>query len=339
MLGLVLVITAMLGIWIARLLGVAMLRPVADLTASAEQVSKSQNLQAASLRVGALEVSRLTTSFELLIAQLAEQNRELNRKQYELKTHDKHLEAMAFSDVLTGLPNRASFESTLNVEIATAKLSGRPLTVLVVDMGNLQQINDKYGHAERDAAVLATAARIRRALCRSDFLARLAGAEFVVISANVGSAFDAVKLGERLTVWLGISLPDDEWTQPIRASIGVTVFPDHGSDENSLKRAADQAMYRAKALSADDSIRGVQANAPEHAATTALRFMGFERADEGYVPNLPSPLLFETNCDLASDGAKAMLAKLATDLSAFDIHSLRLFGHTDNEGIAEYSSG
>jgi len=279
----------------------------------------------------------LTNSFALLIAQLDEQNRELNRKQYELKTHNEHLETMACSDVLTGLPNRALFESTPNVEIAAAKLSGRPLTVLVVDMGNLQQINDKYGYAQGDAAVLATAARTRRALRSSDYLARLAGPEFVVISANVGSAFDAVKLGEQLTVWLGISLPDDEWTQPIRASIGVTVFPEHGSDANSLMRAADQAMYRAKALPVDDSIRVVQANAPEHAATTALRFMGFEKTDEGYMLNLPSPLLFETGRDLVSDGARAMLAKLATDLSAFDIHSLRLFGHTDNEGIAEHN--
>lgn len=280
-LGLVLAITAILGIWVARLLSQAMLRPVADLTAWAEEVAISRNLQAAAPRVGGLEVSRLTTSFESLIAQLAEQNRELKRKQYELKTHNEHLETMAFSDALTGLPNRASFESTLNAEIAAAKASGKPLTVLVVDMDNLQHINDKHGHAQGDAAVLATAARIRRALRSSDFLARLAGAEFVIISANVGCVFDAVKLAERLTVWLGISLPDDQWTQPIRASIGVTVFPDDGTDANSLMHAADQAMYRAKALPADDSIRVVQASEPAGTSTAKL-------ATTSNVFNLPS---------------------------------------------------
>ena len=124
-LGLVLAITAILGMWVARLLSQAMLRLVADLTAWAEEVSNLRNLQAAAPRVGGLEVSRLTTSFESLIAQLAEQNRELKRKQYELKTHNEHLETMAFSDASTGLPNRASFESTLNVEIAASKLSGK----------------------------------------------------------------------------------------------------------------------------------------------------------------------------------------------------------------------
>ena len=267
MLGLVIAITATLGIWVARLLSQAMLRPVADLNAWAEEVSKSRNPQPAAPRVGGLEVTRLTTSFESLIAQLAEQNRELERKQYQLKTHNEHLETMAFSDAVTRLPNRAAFESTFNVEIAAAKLSGKPLTVLVVDMDILKQIDDIHGHAQGDAAVLATAARIRRALRSSNCLARLTGAEFVTISTNVASVFDAVKLGERLTVWLGISLPDDQWTQPIRASIGVTVFPDHGTDTNSLMHAADQTIYRAKALPVDDSIRVVQANESTRATT------------------------------------------------------------------------
>ena len=269
-LGLVLAITAVLGTWVARLLSQAMLRPIFDLTAWAEAVSKSPNLQAAAPRVGGQEVSRLITSFESLVAQLADQNRELKRKQYELKTHNEHLETMAFSDALTGLPNRASFESTLNVGIAAATLSGTPLAVIIVDMDNLRQINDKHGRIQGDAAVLATAARIRRALHGSDFLARLAGVEFVVISANVGSAFDAVKLGERLTVWLGISLPDDDWAQSIRASIGVVVFPHHGTDANSLMHAADQAMYRAKALPPDDLIRVVQANVLSRASERKL---------------------------------------------------------------------
>jgi outer membrane protein OmpA-like peptidoglycan-associated protein len=71
--------------------------------------------------------------------------------------------------------------------------------------------------------------------------------------------------------------------------------------------------------------------------TTALLAMGFEKADEGYVLNLPGPLLFETGSDVLSEGAKTMLAKLAADLRALDINSLRLFGHTDNVGSAEFN--
>ena len=259
-LAIVLVITLIAGIWIARILSQAMLRPVADLTAWAEAVTASRNLTAPAPRGGGLEVDRLTTSIESLIAQLAEQNRELKRKQYELKAHNEHLESMAFTDSLTGLPNRAMFEATLTTEIKSASALGKRFTVLFVDLDHLKAINDAHGHAQGDAALRATAARIRRALRGSDFLARLAGDEFVIVSVNIANAADAVKLGERLTVWLGISLPEDEWTQPIRASIGVTVFPDHGTDAQSLIHAADQAMYRAKALPADDSIRVIQAS-------------------------------------------------------------------------------
>lgn len=259
-LAIVLTITLVAGIWIARILSQAMVRPVTELTAWAEEVTKSRNLTAPAPRGGGLELARLTTSFESLIAQLAEQNRELKRKQYELKAHNEHLASMAFTDTLTGLPNRAMFESTLITEIASACASARRFAVLFVDVDNLKAINESHGHAQGDAALRATAARIRRALRSSDFLARLAGDEFVIVSANITNAADALKLGERLTVWLGISLPEDEWALPIRASIGVTVFPDHGTDASSLIHAADQAMYRAKALPADDSIRVIQAN-------------------------------------------------------------------------------
>lgn len=267
--ALVLAISACVGFWIARLLSRAMLRPVAELTGWAEAVSTSRNIGTAAPRGGGIEVDRLTTSFEALIAQLTDQNRELKRRQYELEAHNERLEIVAFSDALTGLPNRASFESRLSAEIVTAAVSGGRLTMLMLDMDCLAAINDQHGRARGDAAVLATASRIRRALRSTDFLARLSGAEFVIVSANIAAPTDAVKLAERLTVWLGISLPDDEWTEPIRASIGVTVFPDHGTDAKTLTRAADQAMHRAKALPPDDSIRVISAG--ELATDSTLR--------------------------------------------------------------------
>ncbi len=250
-------LAAIAGALVAQRLTRALLRPVGQLTEWAEEVARNRNLVtvAAAPRGGAIEVNRLTTSIEALVSQVAEQNRELKRRQYELKASNAHLEAMAFSDALTGLPNRPLFEATLNAAIDDANATGRLLTVLFIDLDQLKSINDRHGHAQGDAALRATAARIRRALRGADFLARLAGDEFVVISQNIASAADATRLGERLTVWLGIALPEDQWTQPIRASIGVAVFPDHGADMQTLVHAADLAMYRAKALPDDDSIR------------------------------------------------------------------------------------
>jgi diguanylate cyclase (GGDEF)-like protein len=262
--GVVLAIASLAGVFVAKRLSQALLRPVVELTAWAEDVAASRNLSAPAPRGGGLEVNRLTTSFETLIVQIAEQNRELKRKQYELKASNTHLETMAYSDSLTGLPNRPLFESTLQSAVDQANSSGKALAVLFIDLDNLKGINDQFGHTQGDAALRATAARIRRALRSTDFLARLAGDEFVVISPNVTGSADALRLGERLTVWLGIALPEDRWTAPVRASVGVAVFPDHGDDIASLVHAADMAMYRAKALPEDDSIRVV-------AATTTAR--------------------------------------------------------------------
>lgn len=252
-------ITTLVGWVVARSLSLALLRPVEELSAWAEEVSASRNLLAPAPRGGGREVNRLTSSFETLIAQVAEQNRELKRKQYELKASNAHLESLAFSDALTGLPNRPLFESTLQTSLAKSNSSGSLLALLFIDLDNLKVINDGQGHAQGDAALQATAARIRRALRSTDFLARLAGDEFVVVTPNITSVDDAVKLGERLTVWLGIALPEDQWGHPVRASVGVAVFPDHGNDVETLIQAADWAMYRAKALSPEESIRVVAA--------------------------------------------------------------------------------
>ncbi len=260
-LAVVLVFTALAGWLVAKALSRALLRPVEELSEWAEEVSASRNLLAPAPRGGGREVNRLTSSFEALILQVAEQNRELKRKQYELKATNEHLESIAFSDALTGLPNRAMLDATLKTMLAKANGSGTPLAVLFIDLDELKEINDAHGHSQGDAALVATAARVRRALRSSDFLARLAGDEFVVVTTNLTSVSDAVKLGERLTVWLGIALPEDEWAHPVRASIGVAVFPDHGDDATNLMQAADWAMYNAKALSQDESIR-VAASVP-----------------------------------------------------------------------------
>ena len=76
---------------------------------------------------------------------------------------------------------------------------------------------------------------------------------------------------------------------------------------------------------------------PQKQLATRLAELGFEKTDEGYVLNLPGPLLFETGSDVLNDSAKVTLAKLAGDLRNLEIKTLRLFGHTDNVGSAEFN--
>jgi outer membrane protein OmpA-like peptidoglycan-associated protein len=78
---------------------------------------------------------------------------------------------------------------------------------------------------------------------------------------------------------------------------------------------------------------------PDTTRATALTALGFEKTDDGFVLNLSGTLLFDTGSDVLSVGAKAVLAKLAADLRALEISKLRLFGHTDNVGSAEFNRG
>jgi outer membrane protein OmpA-like peptidoglycan-associated protein len=78
---------------------------------------------------------------------------------------------------------------------------------------------------------------------------------------------------------------------------------------------------------------------PDTTRATALAALGFEKTDEGFVLNLSGTLLFDTGSDVLGAGAKAVVTKLATDLRALDIRKLRLFGHTDNVGAAEFNRG
>ena len=71
--------------------------------------------------------------------------------------------------------------------------------------------------------------------------------------------------------------------------------------------------------------------------TMKLIDLGFEKTDEGYVLNLPGPLLFETGSDVLSENAKVVIGKLAADLHNLELRKLRLFGHTDNVGTAEFN--
>ena len=240
----VLGITALAGVIVAQSLSRAMLRPVAELTAWAEEVSKLRNLAtvAPMPQSGAHEVNRLTGSFERLVSQVAEQNRELKRKQYELKASNAHLETMAFSD----FAHRTAEPAAVRIAIDMRRLI-RPmqrdirwrccLSTLIISRRSMINLVTRLA-MPRCATQPAFAGTARYRLP-----ARLAGDEFVVISPNVTSVDDAVRLGERLTVWLGIALPEDRWSNPVRASIGVAGFPIMA---RMCRRwyAADLAMYR-----------------------------------------------------------------------------------------------
>ncbi|GHT89986.1 hypothetical protein AGMMS49545_01980 [Betaproteobacteria bacterium] len=154
---------------------------------------------------------------------------------------------MAHHDALTGLPNRLTFFTLLENAIAQARRQGRKLAVLFVDLDRFKVINDQYGHQAGDELLLAVARRLRSGVRASDTAARLSGDEFVVLLNPIHSDEEACLVTEKLLQRFNQPVELEEVTLPIHASIGISLFPDHGQTPQVLLEAADVAMYASKA--------------------------------------------------------------------------------------------
>ena len=160
-------------------------------------------------------------------------------------TMQRDLIARAFIDALTGLPNRTMFEQSIEELIAEATPEAR-FALAFIDLDNFKHINDYYSHAAGDALLRKVADRIRGALCPSDLLARIGGDEFVLLLnpiADKDSTLSAVlDISERLKQPFFI----DGHEIFASASIGLSLYPEHGTTYEVLRRQADNAMYRVK---------------------------------------------------------------------------------------------
>ncbi len=151
----------------------------------------------------------------------------------------------AYIDALTGLPNRMMFEQSIEELIGEAHLTDR-FALAFIDLDNFKHINDYYSHAAGDTLLRKVADRIRGALRASDMLARLGGDEFVLLLNPVDdctAAFAAIcEISDRLKQPFFI----DGHEIFASASIGLSLYPDHGTSYETLRRQADSAMYRVK---------------------------------------------------------------------------------------------
>lgn len=153
---------------------------------------------------------------------------------------------LAMRDALTKLPNRAALMERMTQQLRLAARQGSRLAFLFVDLDRFKLINDTQGHDVGDSALLEVANRLRHALRDSDTVARLGGDEFAVLLPDVGSLEAAMVIAAQLNLALAEPAPLNGCRLRLDASIGVAVYPEHGSDVESLMRNADAAMYRAK---------------------------------------------------------------------------------------------
>ncbi|MDR3221292.1 MAG: diguanylate cyclase [Candidatus Accumulibacter sp.] len=156
---------------------------------------------------------------------------------------------LANYDPLTQLPNRRLFHDRLHMAIFQARRKGAKFGLLMIDLDRFKPVNDQYGHSVGDILLSAVAERLQKCLRESDTLARVGGDEFVAILPMVGDARDAARVARKLRRALcsPFALTDDI-TVNIDCSVGIAVYPDHGDEENTLLKKADDAMYVAKSM-------------------------------------------------------------------------------------------
>ena len=164
------------------------------------------------------------------------------------KRMEDEIRHLAHHDTLTGLPNRRLFNEIAGVELAQAERNKKRFAVLFLDLDRFKEINDTLGHEAGDQLLKEVASRLKAVLRRSDSIGRIGGDEFNIILADLSRTDDVPDVARKLVeaVRKPILLAGHELR--VTASIGISIYPDDGTDLDTLLRYSDMAMYHAKEI-------------------------------------------------------------------------------------------
>lgn len=194
---------------------------------------------------------------------------ELTAKNTELDASESALRHQALHDPLTDLPNRTLFRDRVEQELQRGRRDGQSAAVMMIDLDRFKDVNDTLGHQSGDALLLAIAHRLRSSIRASDTVARLGGDEFGVLAPGIDGPDDALALATTLHEALAAPVAVAGLDIEVAGSIGISLFPLHGEDVETLIRHADVALYRSK-----ESQPSVVYSAEEdHYSPTRLRLL------------------------------------------------------------------
>lgn len=197
----------------------------------------------------------------------------------EKEKAEERVKYLATHDSLTDLPNRALFGQLLNFSIKTAQRYERKCAVLFIDLDRFKIINDSLGHAAGDHLLTEMAGRLRSGVRASDVVARLGGDEFVVLLSEVSDRHHVMSIAQGLLSELSGPMELAGQECRVTASIGVSVFPEDGTDEQTLMKNADLAMYQAKQEGKND-IRSFSHEIKAQSVDRLVMEVGLRRALE-----------------------------------------------------------
>jgi len=168
------------------------------------------------------------------------------------RSSEERIRQLAYHDELTELPNRLLLHDRFTLALAQARREEKGLALASVDLDRFKAINDTAGHAVGDALLRAVAERLESVVRGSDTVARVGGDEFLLVLPGISQQSDAAVIAEKLVSEMRRPFSIDGHEVHCTASIGLTIYPADGVDQETLRRNADIAMYRVKESGRDN---------------------------------------------------------------------------------------
>ncbi|HWJ95341.1 MAG TPA: EAL domain-containing protein [Telluria sp.] len=181
------------------------------------------------------DVQRRLTSYMIAIEDITERKRNEEAARHQ-----------AEHDPLTGLPNRVLFLDRLHQALATARRQHNRFALMFLDLDRFKLINDTMGHAAGDDVLKEVALRLTHCVRGVDTVSRLGGDEFVVLLADIGGVDQAAHVASAVMQAVARPMRADGQDVSLSVSIGIAICPSDGSDQQTLLKHADVAMYHAK---------------------------------------------------------------------------------------------
>ena len=172
------------------------------------------------------------------------------------------LRHQAMHDALTGLPNRALLFDALESSLQTARTKDYLLALMLMDLDRFKEVNDTFGHHFGDALLKQVAFRLQNQMRGDDIVARLGGDEFAVVLPSAADAHSTAITARRILNTLEQPFVVEGQVLEVGASIGIALYPEHGTDARTLLRRADVAMYEAKQKQSGYSFHREDAESP-----------------------------------------------------------------------------
>ncbi|MCV2885014.1 diguanylate cyclase [Aestuariibacter sp. AA17] len=191
----------------------------------------------------------------------------------------EEMRRLATVDILTGLPNRLSFQDTIKQNMSLASRQKSKLGLLAFDLDDFKGINDKYGHDVGDALLIEFAKRLSNSIRTSDYAARIGGDEFVCLLTNIHNDDEVKNIAKKISEQCNGTFHYEGKELRITASTGAALYPDHGETPSLLSKAADVALYDVKA-NHKGSVK--LCNSQDHRASNHERVTGHIKL--GYQP-------------------------------------------------------